>query len=108
MHTAHSLPGAAEALHHLHAHHIPFLLLTNGGGRLERDRMADLAAKLGVPLGEENFVQSHTPFRELVSGQWDVGVQGGIGNRTVFVTGSHGDRCRTIMQSYVHVRNWKK
>lgn len=67
LHQANPIPGATEALQYLQDHEIPFILLTNGGGKHEHERVADLSARLGVELSVDNFVQSHTPFRMLVS-----------------------------------------
>lgn len=72
--------------------HIPFILLTNGGGKHERERAADLSEKLGVQLTTDNFVQSHTPFRELVDGP------GGLGDKTVLVMGSDAQKSRSIAE----------
>lgn len=59
------IPRARESLQFLHSRKIPFILLTNGGGKLESDRVDDLSARLGVPLSVDNFIQSHTPFAHL-------------------------------------------
>jgi HAD superfamily hydrolase (TIGR01456 family) len=43
------------------------MLLTNGGGVREAERVADLSTRLRLrhPISEEQFVQSHTPFKLL-------------------------------------------
>lgn len=87
--------GATESLKFLQDHNIPFILLTNGGGKPEADRVRDLTEKLGVPLTTDNFVQSHTPFRELVDGP------DGLQDKTILVTGSNPERCRGIALGYV-------
>lgn len=89
------IPGATESLKFLQDHNIPFILLTNGGGKPEADRVRDLTEKLGVPLTTDNFVQSHTPFRELVDGP------DGLQDKTILVTGSNPERCREIALGYV-------
>lgn len=91
LHSSDPIPGAAETLRFLSEHSIPFLLLTNGGGRLEKDRVADLSSKLGLPLTTSNFVQSHTPFTELVASLRD---------KTILVTGQDSNKCRTIAEAY--------
>ncbi|KAH8802866.1 HAD-like domain-containing protein [Xylogone sp. PMI_703] len=91
------VPGAARALGVLHEHKIPFILLTNGGGKHESARVLELSKKLGVPLTEENFVQSHTPFKLLVEG---TETKPGLKNKTVLVTGGDGDKCRTVAEMY--------
>lgn len=65
MYSSKPLPGAAETLRYLQRHRIPFILLTNGGGKPEVERVAELSSKLGVELDTSNFVQSHTPFSLL-------------------------------------------
>ena len=99
LHASKPLPGAASVLKHIQSLQIPFILLTNGGGRLDRVRADDLARRLDVDITVDNLVQSHTPFQDLVSGSWDVGIEGRMADCTVFVTGSHGDRCREVMHS---------
>ncbi|TVY65519.1 putative CDP-alcohol phosphatidyltransferase class-I family protein [Lachnellula suecica] len=91
------IPGAAEALSYLHNNNIPFILLTNGGGKHESARVAELSKKLGVPLTEENFVQSHTPFKQLVLGSDEIE---GLENKTILVTGGDGDKCRQVAEMY--------
>ncbi|KAI5860707.1 HAD-like domain-containing protein [Durotheca rogersii] len=95
MHVAKPIPGAARTLAYLQQQRIPFILLTNGGGKHETERVADLSARLGVTLTTENFVQSHTPFRELVDSPGE-----GLRDRNVLVTGSDAARCRAIAEQY--------
>ncbi|PQE23313.1 HAD superfamily protein [Rutstroemia sp. NJR-2017a WRK4] len=91
------LPGASEALNLLHSNNIPFILLTNGGGKHESARVAELSKKLNVPLTEENFVQSHTPFKQLVEGSEDADP---LKDKTILVTGGDGDACRKVAEQY--------
>jgi len=91
------LPGASEALAYLHNNNIPFILLTNGGGKHESTRVAELSKKLGVPLTEENFVQSHTPFKQLVEGSETVE---SLKDKPILVTGGDGDKCRKVAEMY--------
>ncbi|KAJ9155223.1 HAD hydrolase [Pleurostoma richardsiae] len=91
LHVSEPIPGAKETLHYLSDHHIPFILLTNGGGRLEADRVADLSARLGVPLTTDNFVQSHTPFRQMTDT---------LADSPILVTGSDAARARAIAEAY--------
>src|SRR2546423_1470615 len=79
-----SLPGATKALRSLHDHDIPFILLTNGGGKHEIDRVVDLSKKFDVPLTVDNFVQSHTPFQEMAHGSETYEA---LKDKTVMVTG---------------------
>ena len=89
------IPGASAALNYLHDHNIPFIFLTNGGGKHESDRVAELVSKLDVPLTVENFVQSHTPFQELVDG---TNGKEGLKDKCILVTGGDGDRCRQVAE----------
>ncbi|THV53476.1 hypothetical protein BGAL_0049g00100 [Botrytis galanthina] len=91
------IPGASEALNLLHSNNIPFILLTNGGGKHESARVAELSKKLNVPLTEENFVQSHTPFKQLVE---ESGTTESLKDKTVLVTGGDGDKCRKVAEMY--------
>ncbi|KAB8298830.1 hypothetical protein EYC80_000996 [Monilinia laxa] len=91
------IPRAPEALNLLHSNNIPFILLTNGGGKHESARVAELSKKLNVPLTEENFVQSHTPFKQFVEGSDTVA---SLKDKTVLVTGGDGDKCRKVAEMY--------
>jgi len=95
LHVAKPIPGATETLKFLQDNNIPFILLTNGGGKREADRVKDLSEKLGVPLTTENFVQSHTPFQQLVDGP------DGLRDKAILVTGSDYQRCRLIAKECV-------
>ncbi|KAK0628539.1 HAD-like domain-containing protein [Bombardia bombarda] len=94
LHVAKPIPGATEALQYLNEHNIPFILLTNGGGKHETERVKDLSSKLGLNLTTDNFVQSHTPFRQLVDGP------DGLKDKTILVTGADANKCRTIAETY--------
>ena len=82
------IPGAREALTHLQTHRIPFILLTNGGGQFESDRVADISKRLDVPLDVSMFVQSHTPFADLSE----------FKDKTILVTGGDEDKCRQVAE----------
>lgn len=90
-----TIPGAAEALALLYHNNIPFILLTNGGGKHESARVQELSKKLGVPITEENFVQSHTPFKQLVE---RTDTFDGLKDKTILVTGGDGDKCRKVAE----------
>ncbi|KAK9417381.1 hypothetical protein SUNI508_08741 [Seiridium unicorne] len=94
LHVAKPIPGASETLQYLQKNDIPFILLTNGGGKHEKDRVAQLSDKLDVELSTENFVQSHTPFQELVHGA------NGLGDKNILITGSDAAKSRTIAEAY--------
>lgn len=97
LHVAKPIPGATRTLEYLQKHNIPFILLTNGGGKHEIDRVADLSDRLGVELSTDNFIQSHTPFQELVH---DSPGREGLRDKNVLVTGSDAAKCRAIAEAY--------
>ncbi|KAJ4286820.1 hypothetical protein N0V90_013072 [Kalmusia sp. IMI 367209] len=84
------LPRAQKALSYLQSHSIPFILLTNGGGKHESERVADLSSKLNVSLSTSLFVQSHTPFEDMHEYK----------DKTVMVVGGDEDRCRVVAEKY--------
>lgn len=84
------LPAAHKALSYLQSQRVPFILLTNGGGKHESERVKDLSKKLHVPLDISMFVQSHTPFADLDQYK----------NKTVLVVGGDGDKCRRVAEQY--------
>ncbi|EEY15168.1 phosphatidyl synthase [Verticillium alfalfae VaMs.102] len=78
------LPGAKEALQVLQARNIPFIFLTNGGGLTEEAHVDKLRVRLGLEeLDENQFIQSHTPYRALVPE---------YGDRTILALGGHSDK----------------
>lgn len=84
-----ALKGAKPALTALSSLKIPWIVLTNGGGMSERDRVNNLVTKLDVPIKPSQFLQSHTPFKDFV------------GNKDrVLVVGGHEDKCRQIALGY--------
>ena len=85
------IPGARAALSLLLELGIPFIFLTNGGGRTEEQHVELLANRLSLPLYTEQFVQSHTPFHDLV----DL-----YRNKTVLAMGGHGQSVRELAQAY--------
>ncbi|KAI1417416.1 putative HAD superfamily hydrolase [Hypoxylon sp. FL1857] len=101
LHVAKPIPGAPETLAYLQKHNIPFILLTNGGGKHETERVADLSSRLGVKLTTDNFIQSHTPFQQLVHhyGSHNSN-EGGLRDKNILVTGSDAAKCRSIAEQY--------
>ncbi|KAI3401876.1 hypothetical protein diail_6435 [Diaporthe ilicicola] len=61
------LEGAKQALKFLQSNAIPFILLTNGGGLTEADHAARVSQRLDISIDEDQFVQSHSPFKSFVS-----------------------------------------
>ena len=87
------LPRASKALSFLQRNQIPFILLTNGGGKSEEERVDQLQQLLDVPLDTSMFVQSYTPFAELVHGNDS---EEGLREKCVLVVGGDGQKCREV------------
>lgn len=66
------------------------MLLTNGGGKSEAERVQDLSEKLEIPLDTGMFLQSHTPFSDLKQ----------YHDKTVLVVGGDYDKCQVVAQGY--------
>lgn len=97
LHTQKPIRRAAEALTLLQSEKIPFILLTNGGGKHESDRVAELSRHLGVPLDTSNFLQSHTPFAQFVHGHQTSGSDA-LRDKCVLVVGGESDNCRKVAE----------
>ncbi|KAJ5920847.1 hypothetical protein N7466_009173 [Penicillium verhagenii] len=91
------IPGAADSLALLKKQGIPFILLTNGGGKHETERVAEISEKLNVSLDASDIVQSHSPFAELVKGTDGTSA---LENKCVLVAGGDGDNCRRVAEQY--------
>ncbi|KAJ5551098.1 HAD-superfamily hydrolase subfamily IIA CECR5 [Penicillium sp. DV-2018c] len=91
------LPGAADSLGLLKEQGIPFILLTNGGGKHETERVAEISEKLGIPLDASDIVQSHSPLAELVKGSEETSA---LEHKCVLVVGGDGDNCRRVAEQY--------
>ncbi|BFZ58714.1 hypothetical protein PYCC9005_005779 [Savitreella phatthalungensis] len=87
--SATALPRARESLLKLQRQQVPFILLTNGGGTSEGERLEKLQRLLDVPLDRRQLVQSHTPFREHPRR---------YGYKHVLVCGGVGDACRRLAE----------
>jgi HAD superfamily hydrolase (TIGR01456 family) len=86
-HGTHLIPEAREALKMLNGDNelgikIPYILLTNGGGKTEESRCDQLSEILGVPISTDQFIQSHTPMSALSEYYETVLVVGGEGFMT--------------------------
>ncbi|KAE9967850.1 hypothetical protein EG328_007942 [Venturia inaequalis] len=84
------IPRAHEALSLLQQEKIPFILLTNGGGKTEAARVEELQERLKIPLDVSMFVQSHTPFADLDQYK----------DKTILVLGGEEDKCRLVAENY--------
>ncbi|PGG95323.1 TIGR01456 family HAD hydrolase [Polytolypa hystricis UAMH7299] len=91
------LPGAAKSLSLLQQQNIPFILLTNGGGMHETERIGQVNSRLGLSLDTSVIIQSHTPFSELVKGKKE---QEALENKCVLVVGGGDDKCRYVAKQY--------
>lgn len=70
---------------------IPYIFLTNGGGKLETDHCTHLSQILNtdIPVSTDQLIQSHTPMQALKEY-----------HSTVLIIGGEGDKCKSIAQSY--------
>lgn len=91
MHGSTPIPTATPALNLLTKNSIEFILLTNGGGKSESSRTAELSSYLSVPIDTSQFIQSHTPFAAFASRPEF---------ETVLVIGGEGDMCRQVAKGY--------
>lgn len=89
-----TIPQAAEALRMLNGENkynikVPYIFITNGGGRSEKARCKDLSKRLGITVTEDQVIQGHTPMKDLVPVCKNVLVVGGI-----------LDSCRKVAEGY--------
>ncbi|KAK2804154.1 hypothetical protein FQN50_006696 [Emmonsiellopsis sp. PD_5] len=68
---------------------IPYILLTNGGGKTETERTEQISRILGSPISTGQFIQSHTPMQAL-SEYYE----------TVLVVGGEGYKARAAAEGY--------
>ncbi|KAF4631761.1 hypothetical protein G7Y89_g6365 [Cudoniella acicularis] len=68
---------------------IPHIFLTNGSGKPEAARCAQLSRILHSPISTEQFIQSHTPMSALAE-YYD----------TVLVVGGENYQCREVAKQY--------
>ncbi|GLI75255.1 hypothetical protein PoHVEF18_003508 [Penicillium ochrochloron] len=68
---------------------IPYILLTNGGGKTEIARCEQLSQILEAPISTDQFIQSHTPMQALAE-YYD----------TVLVCGGEDYKVREVAESY--------
>ncbi|GMM36886.1 hypothetical protein DASC09_042110 [Saccharomycopsis crataegensis] len=89
-----TIPQARDALKMLNGANpynikVPYIFVTNGGGRSEKARSEELSKRLGVKIEENQVIQGHTPMKDLVSKF-----------KTVLVIGGVGDACRKVAEGY--------
>lgn len=68
---------------------VPYIFVTNGGGKHESVRAEDLSARLKTDITVDQIVQGHTPMKDLSNTYKNVLVVGGVGNT-----------CRDVAESY--------
>ncbi|KAI0197914.1 HAD-like domain-containing protein [Astrocystis sublimbata] len=88
------IPEAIEAMKVLNGKNkygmkIPYIFLTNGGGKSEAERCGDLSKQLEIPISPAQFICGHTPMSEMATKY-----------KTVLVVGGEGEKCRTVAKSY--------
>ncbi|KAL7622948.1 hypothetical protein AAE478_006627 [Parahypoxylon ruwenzoriense] len=83
--------GARESIQLLRSLQIPFIFLTNGGGHTEKAHVARLGQRLELALDPGQFIQSHTPFFDLVPE---------YGEKTILALGGHGQQIRNLAHAY--------
>lgn len=89
-----TIPQAREALKLLNGANdynikVPYIFVTNGGGRSEKARAEELSKRLNINVEENQVIQGHTPMKDLVSRF-----------KTVLVVGGVGDACRRVAEGY--------
>jgi HAD superfamily hydrolase (TIGR01456 family) len=77
----------------LRSNRIPFILLTNGGGKTESKRVQNLSNTLSINLDTTQFIQSHTPFASFATPD-------NLQDKCVLIVGGDGPSCRHVAQSY--------
>lgn len=68
---------------------VPYIFVTNGGGKHESVRAQDLSRRLQTDIAVDQIVQGHTPMKELSDVYKNVLVVGGVGNT-----------CRNVAKKY--------
>ncbi|KAL3428092.1 had superfamily [Phlyctema vagabunda] len=86
------IPRASETLLLLQKFGVPFIILINGGGLSEADHISRLETRLFLRLDIRHFVQSHTPFLDLVSLYHDKNV--------LCLGGEHTQKIREVAHGY--------
>ncbi len=78
-----AIPGALEALLRVKETKIPFIMLSNGGGSIEEEKVEVINDMLGSAglFNKDDVILCHTPLKELVPkyrGKWIM--TNGLGN----------------------------
>lgn len=88
------IPEAIEAMRALNGHNkygikIPYIFVTNGGGKTEQERCIQLSQQLEIEVSPGQFICGHTPMREMAEKY-----------HTVLVVGGEGEKCRHVAEGY--------
>lgn len=69
---------------------VPYIFVTNGGGKHESVRAEDLSKRLQTEITCNQIVQGHTPMKELAGEYKNVLVVGGVGNTCRHIAKDYG------------------
>lgn len=88
------IPEALEAIKMLNGENpwgikVPYIFVTNGGGKTEAERCLQLSQQLEIPVSPGQFICGHTPMKEMAEKY-----------RTILVVGGEGEKCRIVAESY--------
>ncbi|TID18312.1 HAD superfamily hydrolase-like protein [Venturia nashicola] len=88
------IPEAIEAMKALNGQNpygikIPYIFVTNGGGKTEQERCVQLSKQLEIEVSPGQFICGHTPMREMAEKY-----------KTVLVVGGEGEKCRHVAEGY--------
>ncbi|OJD16962.1 TIGR01456 family HAD hydrolase [Emergomyces pasteurianus Ep9510] len=89
-----AIPAAVEAMKVLNGENefkekVPYIFVTNGGGKTEEERCIDLSRQLELEVSPGQFICGHTPMREMAEKY-----------NTVLVVGGEGEKCRIVAEGY--------
>ncbi|KAL9632954.1 MAG: hypothetical protein Q9164_004987 [Protoblastenia rupestris] len=88
------IPEAIEAMKVLNGQNeygikVPYIFVTNGGGKTEQERCVDLSRQLEMEISPGQFICGHTPMKEMAAKY-----------KTVLVVGGEGEKCRQVAEGY--------
>lgn len=86
-----AIPCGKAALELLKEKNVPFIMLTNGGGHHEEIHSARVSERVGTMIEEDQFVQSHTPFKLVINDYKD---------QWVLVLGGSKDQIKDLAAAY--------
>lgn len=89
-----AIPAAIDALKYINGENsygltIPYIFVTNGGGKSEEERCLDLSRQLELEVSPGQFICGHTPMRDMAERY-----------HTVLVVGGVGEKCRVVAEMY--------